>query len=174
MLFKIRKNKLKKYNDIPSHLPDGGNIVVHTSEVARQAIGVGVSRNGWVGGDAWFSSASSCLESKKRMGINSTFVIKNNINFFSMIVLYRILQARHGKRPLGHWIVIKTTIAEVELIAIAYAWSQRELLILLVVVEAQEFIMKSAYQTMKMMIEISHAKKLIDKKSVISYMNFCQ
>ena len=59
------------------------------------------------------------------MGINSAFVIKNNTNFFPMIVLHRILHARHGKRPLGHWVVMKTTIAEVELIAIACAWSQR-------------------------------------------------
>ena len=42
-----------------------------------------------------------------------------------MLVLHRILQARHGKRPLGHWVVMKTTIAEVEPIAIACAWSQR-------------------------------------------------
>ena len=55
---------------------------MHASEVTRQATGVGVPRNGWVGGDAWFGSVSSCLELKKRMGTNSTFIIKNNTNFF--------------------------------------------------------------------------------------------
>ena len=42
-----------------------------------------------------------------------------------MAVLHRVLEARHGSRPAGHWVVMKTKIAGVALFAIAYAWSQR-------------------------------------------------
>ena len=68
MLFKIRNNKLKKCDNVPSHLLDGVNLLVHASEVIRQAIGMGVPRNGWVSGDVWFGSVSSCLELKKKNG----------------------------------------------------------------------------------------------------------
>jgi hypothetical protein len=38
--------------------------------------------------------------------------------------LFAILKARFKTRPVGHWVTMKTEIAGVRLIAIAYAWSQ--------------------------------------------------
>ena len=80
---------------------------------------------GWVGGDAWFGSIESCIELKRRCGVYSTFIVKQNIKYFPMQVLYKILLARHGSRPAGHWVVMQSKIADVELFAMAYAWSQR-------------------------------------------------
>ncbi len=42
-----------------------------------------------------------------------------------MQVLLKVLLARHGSKPAGHWVVMQATIAGVELIAMAYAWSQK-------------------------------------------------
>lgn len=111
----------KRCNNLDSHSLDGGKVLVHTSEVLRQARGACVPSEGWVVGDAWFGSVSSCVELMKWIGVYSTFVIKTNTNFYSMIALYRILQARHKNRPAGHWAAMKTTIAGVLIMAIAYA-----------------------------------------------------
>ena len=48
-----------------------------------------------------------------------------NVNYFPMQVLHKVLLARHGSKPAGHWVVMQATIARVELIAVAYAWSQK-------------------------------------------------
>ena len=42
-----------------------------------------------------------------------------------MGALHAVLKARHGKRPAGHWVVMRATIAGVNLMAVAYAWSQK-------------------------------------------------
>ena len=42
-----------------------------------------------------------------------------------MKVLHAILVARYPERPAGHWVVMKTTIAGVDLFVMAYAWSQK-------------------------------------------------
>ena len=52
------------------------------------------------------------------------FIIKNNSTAFPKEALHSILVARHGKRPAGHWVVMTTSIAGVDLTAIACAWSQ--------------------------------------------------
>jgi hypothetical protein len=67
----------------------------------------------------------SCLELKKRFNVYLTFIIKQNVNYYPMQVLHKVLLARHGSKPVGHWAVMQTTIAGVELIAMAYAWSQK-------------------------------------------------
>ena len=43
---------------------------------------------------------------------------------FPKEVLYSVLKARHPRRPAGHWVVMKTTIAGVDLFALVYAWLQ--------------------------------------------------
>ena len=43
---------------------------------------------------------------------------------FPKEVLYSVLKARHPRRPAGHWVVMKTAIAGVDLFAMVYAWSQ--------------------------------------------------
>lgn len=44
---------------------------------------------------------------------------------FPMQVLYAILVARFGSRPAGHWVVMQANIGEVDVFAMAYAWSQK-------------------------------------------------
>ena len=117
----------KEYSDMKSNLGDGANIASHTAEVLRQTKGAGVERGGWVGGDAWFGSVGTCVELKKQLGVYSTFVVKNNTNFFPMMVLHRLLEAKYGDRPAGHWVSMSTCIAGVHLFVIVYAWSQRGL-----------------------------------------------
>jgi hypothetical protein len=109
-------------------LPGSGKQVemsAHTAEVLRLVKGAGVCAGGWTGGDAWFGSIMSSVELMKRLGVHSTFVIKNNTNYFPMAILHSILTARHKNRPAGHWVVMKTFISDVKVLAIAYAWSQK-------------------------------------------------
>ena len=97
----------------------------HTAEVLQQAEGANVVRGGWVGGDAWFGSIESCVELKKCLGLYSTFIIKQNVQYFPMKILHAVLVARHGSRPAGHWVVMQANIGGVELYVMAYAWSSK-------------------------------------------------
>ncbi|KAG7355118.1 hypothetical protein IV203_004474 [Nitzschia inconspicua] len=105
-------------------LPGHPVMPVHTAEVLRQVEESGVIPGGWVGGDAWFGSVATSVEVFKRFSVNSTFIVKNNQDFFPMKALHAVLTARHGDRPAGHWVTMTTTISGVPLIAVAYAWSQ--------------------------------------------------
>ena len=80
---------------------------------------------GWVGGDSWFGSVMSCVELYKRLGLHSTFVVKGNTLLFPMKAMYHVLKARHGPHRAGQWVVFRSTIAEVPIFAVAYAWSKR-------------------------------------------------
>ena len=123
-LCKSRRNNGKKYHEEETHLPTKKSMPVHVSEVLRQVEGANLPEGGWVGGDAWFGSVTSAVELKKRLGVDSTFVVKNNTTFFPKEQLKAVLKARHPKHPQGHWVVFKTTIVGVNLIAIAYGWSK--------------------------------------------------
>jgi hypothetical protein len=130
--------KTKKYffvdnydvNDPSSHkirktsLPGNPSIQAHTAEVLRQVSGAGVRPGGWVGGDAWFGSVMTCVEVMQEFDVHSTWIVKNNTAFFPMEALHSVLKARHGSRRAGHWVVMKTCIAGIDLVAMAYAWSQ--------------------------------------------------
>ena len=72
----------KKYHADKSFMPDGTPITAHAAEVLRQVEGARVIEDGWVGGDAWFGSLHSSVELIKRLGVNSTFIIKTNKSFF--------------------------------------------------------------------------------------------
>ncbi|KAL7549478.1 hypothetical protein ACHAWF_012745 [Thalassiosira exigua] len=117
----------KKYSNPPtrSHLPKRENIQYHVAEVLRQAEESGIEAGGWVGGDAWFGSINSCVELYKRLGVFSTFIVKQNLNYFPMQVLHAVLRARYPRQTAGHWVVMKTTISGVDLFIMAYAWSNR-------------------------------------------------
>ena len=115
----------KKYQDEISNMPDKSPIKTHTAEVLRQVEGAGVVEGGWVGGDAWFGSIASCVEIMKRFKVHSSFIVKNNTSCFPMKVLFKLLQVRFKSRPAGHWVTMKTTISDVPIYIIAYAWSQR-------------------------------------------------
>jgi hypothetical protein len=83
-----------------------------------------LKEGGWVGGDAWFGSVMTCVEVWKRFGVYSTFIVKNNNNLFPMQPLYAVLKARYGNKPAGHWVVFKTEIIGLKIIALAYARTQ--------------------------------------------------
>ncbi len=78
----------KKYSlpPVTSHLPRKEEISYHCAEVLRQCEESKVIDGGWVGGDAWFGSVESCVELKKRCNVYSTFIIKQNLNYFPMQV----------------------------------------------------------------------------------------
>jgi hypothetical protein len=105
----------KKYSLPPEmpHLSRKEKISYHCAEVLCQCEESKVVEGGWVGEDAWFGSVKRCIELKKCFNVYSTFIVKQNINHFSIQVLHRILFARHGSKPAGHWVVTQTTIAGV-------------------------------------------------------------
>lgn len=65
------------------------------------------------------------LSVMKKFKVHSTWIVKGNTAFFPMKVLHRLLLGRHGVRPAGHWTTMTTTISDVNVIVMAYAWSQR-------------------------------------------------
>ena len=69
-------------------------------------------------------SVLSAVEVKIWFGMHSTWVIKQNTDFFPMMAIHSILKARYGDRPAGHWVVFQMEIAEVQILAIGCAWSQ--------------------------------------------------
>jgi Transposase IS4 len=114
-------------NEIPrrTSLPGSPPTQAHVAEVLRQCKGANVLKGGWVGGDAWFGSIMSCVELFKEFGVYSTFILKGHTYMYPYTALHSVLVARHGDRPAGHWVTMTTTIADVKVIAIAYAWSQK-------------------------------------------------
>lgn len=67
----------------------------------------------------------TCVEVMKRFKVHSTFIVKGNDSFYPVGALHAVLSARHGERPAGHWVTMTTTICDVPIIAMAYAWSQK-------------------------------------------------
>ncbi len=59
------------------------------------------------------------------MGIHSTFIVKQNLNYFPMQVLHSILLARFPRHPAGHWVVMKAKISGINIFIMAYAWSNK-------------------------------------------------
>ena len=96
----------------------------HVSEVLRQVEHANLPVGGWTGGDAWFGSVCCAVMVKKVKQVHSTWVVKNNSALSPHAVLLSVLKARYPKKPAGHWVVMKTTISDVPIYAIAYAWSQ--------------------------------------------------
>ncbi|KAG7344005.1 hypothetical protein IV203_022013 [Nitzschia inconspicua] len=105
-------------------LPGNPVMPAHTAEVLRQVEASGVIPGGWVGGDAWFGSVATSVEVFKRFSVHSTFIVKNNQDFFPMKALRAVLDARHGDRPAGHWVTMTTTISGVPLIDVDVDASQ--------------------------------------------------
>jgi hypothetical protein len=116
---------LKPYFGTMSTLPDGSDITAHTAEVLRLVEGANIPPSGWVGGDSWFGSTATAVEVMNKFGVHSSWIIKQNQQWFPMKPLYAVLKARFKDRPAGHWVTFQATIAGVPLIAMAYAWSQR-------------------------------------------------
>jgi hypothetical protein len=93
--------------------------------VLHRVEGVNLVEGGWVGGDAWFVSVMIAVEVKKRLGVDSTWIIKGKSSYYPMATLYAVLKARFGTKVAEHWVVMTVTIGGVKLIDIACAWSQR-------------------------------------------------
>jgi hypothetical protein len=108
-----------------STLPNGADIGAHTAEVLWLVEGAGIPKSGWVGGDSWFGSTATAVEVMNKFGVHSYWIIKQNQHWFPMKQLYAVLKARFKDRPAGHWVVFHGTVSGVELIAMAYACSQR-------------------------------------------------
>jgi hypothetical protein len=92
--------------------------------VLHQVEGVNVFEGGSVGGNAWFGSAMTAVEVKKRLGVNSTWIIKGNSSYYPMADLSAVLKARFGTKVSGQWVVMTKTIGGVKLMDIVYAWIQ--------------------------------------------------
>jgi hypothetical protein len=116
--------KQKEYHNDKSHLPNGVDINARCAETLRQDEGVNVVEGELVGGDAWFGSVMTAMELKKRLNLNSSFIIKNNSTFYPMKALHGILRSRFQDKAAGHWVIMTTNIAGVKLMTIANAWSQ--------------------------------------------------
>jgi hypothetical protein len=54
----------------------------HTALVLRLVDGAQIPKGRWVGGDVWFGSMMSVIETYKRKKLHSIFIIKNNQTFF--------------------------------------------------------------------------------------------
>lgn len=130
----LTSQRMKKYlqEDNDSLLPMSEPIKAHVAEVLRQAEGAKVEKGGWVGGDAWFGSINSCVELKARLDIYSSFIVKNNLDYFPMKVLHAILMARYPDRPAGHWVTMKVSCCVVHIIfyehKLTYSFSTSQLL----------------------------------------------
>lgn len=110
----------------------------HVADKLRQAYYSNLQIGDWTCGDSYFGSMATCLalklepvtrvnkndESDVRgpLGVESSFVIKNNTYLFPKAPLRAVLRARYPKRMAGHWVVFTTTIQGVNIKAIAYAW----------------------------------------------------
>jgi len=134
----------------PEHDGTNASNPVHVAETLRQAYYAGLRPgDGWVCGDSWFGSVACCLalklqevmhknekgESiKQPMNVDSTFVVKNNTQLFPRGPLFAVLQARHPTRRTGNWVTFSTVIKGVKLVAIAYAWNNKDVAYLILTV----------------------------------------
>ena len=114
----------KPYFDMDTHLPDQSKIGAHTAEVLRQVEGAQLVNGGWVGGDSWFGSVATAVELQRIKGVHSTWIVKQNNQFYPMRAMHALLKARYKDHPAGHWVVMRSVIGGVKLFAMAYAWSQ--------------------------------------------------
>ena len=148
-----KKQFATKKSNSPEHI--GGNVchAPHVAETLRQAYHSNLQQGDWITGDAWFGSVQSAIALKNQvvtrlvvtedgdrervrepLGVDSSFVVKNNCSLYPRGPLRAVLQARHPKRMAGHWVVFKSTIQDVEIKAIAYAWSNREIMFIVTTV----------------------------------------
>jgi hypothetical protein len=83
-------------------------------------------------------STTTAVEVRRRFCVNSTWIIKQNQNWFPMKALFAVLKARVKDLPAGHWVTMTADIFGVKLIAMAYAWSQRGVSCILSTCESTE------------------------------------
>ena len=116
----------KKYDGDVSSLPRKEPIMAHVAETLRLCESSNLVSGGWVGGDAWFGSIPCAVKLKNKFGVFSTFIIKQNLQYCPLQVIQQIMQARNKNgRRAGRHVVMKATIAGVDLFLLAYAWSNK-------------------------------------------------
>jgi hypothetical protein len=111
----------KDCHDELTSLPGKPLLGAHTAEVLHQVAGAGIPEGGWVGGDTWFGSVITVVETFLHLKVHSTFIVKNNQRMFSMQVLHVVLKAWFGARLAGHWVVLHATGAGVKLFTLVNA-----------------------------------------------------
>jgi hypothetical protein len=117
--------KQNEYFGEKSSMPHWMDIPAQAAEVLRQIKGANVVEGGWVGGNAWFESMFTALETKKPLNVDSTWIIKGNHAFYPMGALHAVIKAQFGIKIAGNWVTMTTTIAGIKMMAMAYAWSQK-------------------------------------------------
>ena len=116
----------KKYDGEVSSLPLHEPVMAHVAETLRQCESANLVKGGWVGGDAWFGSIPCVVELMNKLGVYSTFIIKQNVQYCPLQVIQRIMQVRNKQgRRAGRHVVMKATIGGVDLFLLAYAWSNK-------------------------------------------------
>ena len=91
----------------------------------RQCEGAKLCDGGWVEGDAWFGSIPAVVELKNKMNIFLTFIVKQNIQYFPIQVLHKVLMACYPRYPAGHYVMMKAMISGIDLFALADAYSNQ-------------------------------------------------
>ena len=84
-----------------------------------------MKNNGWTLSNTWFGNVITEIEAKISFRIEASWIIQNNNSFFPKTALLTVMKARHGTHPAGNWVVFTATIAGIDLIAMAYTWSQK-------------------------------------------------
>ena len=77
----------KKYDGDVSSLPRKEPIMTHVAETLRQCKSAKVELGGWVGGNAWFGSIPCVVELENKLGLFSTFIMKQNVQYCPLQVI---------------------------------------------------------------------------------------
>ncbi len=150
---------LKSYYATQSTLPDGSDITAYTVEVLRLVKGASIPKSGWVGGDSWFGSTATAVEVMKKFGVLSSWIIKQNQQWFPKKPFYAVLKAHFKDWPAGRWVTFQATISGVLLIAMASAWSQRGISYMLSTCGSTNQQKRCTCHTLKMTMEMWEAKR---------------
>ena len=67
----------------------------------------------------------SCIQLKKCLGLYSTFIIKQNVQYSPTKILHAVLVARLGSHPATLEVVMQANVGRAELYVMAYAWSSK-------------------------------------------------
>jgi hypothetical protein len=80
-----------------------------------------LEEGGWISDNAWLGSIMTDGQTEIHFKVKSTRTVKGNTALYPMEALHAILQAQSGTKKVGHQVVLKTSIAGIDLIAVAYA-----------------------------------------------------
>jgi hypothetical protein len=96
------------YSFVRSNLPSKSPILAHTAEVLGLVEVADTPQGEWIGGYSWFGSVMSAVEVGIRFGVNASWIIKQNQQWYPMEPLFALLKARFGSRLASHWVTMIT------------------------------------------------------------------